>query len=118
MFIDARNIGYLVNRRTREFTPEDIAKVSETYHHWLNSRDEYEDVPGFCKSCTIEEVSKMDYVLTPGRYIGLPDDEDDFDFSERFIQLQEELEAQMTEEVLLNLRIRENLSQLKEDTYE
>lgn len=114
LFIDARNIGYLVNKRTREFTPEDIAKVTETYHHWLNSREEYEDVPGFCKSCTIAEISKMDYVLTPGRYIGLPDDEDDFDFGERFMQLKNQLVQQMHTEHELNARILRNLSILKE----
>ena len=114
LFIDARNLGFLVNRRTREFTDKDIAQVSETYHHWLNSRDAYADIPGFCKSCTLEEIKEMDYVLTPGRYIGLPDDEDDFNFAERFSQLKAELEQQMQEEVRLNERIRNNLSKLKE----
>jgi len=114
LFIDARNLGFLVNRRTREFTNEDIAQVSETYHHWLNSRDEYNDIAGFCKSCTTEEIRNMDYVLTPGRYIGLPEDEDDFNFTERFTKLQTELEQQMQEEVELNERIRLNLSKLKE----
>lgn len=114
LFIDARNLGFLVNRRTREFTDEDIAQVSETYHHWLNSRDEYNDIAGFCKSCTLEEIRNMDYVLTPGRYIGLPDDEDDFNFTERFNELKATLEQQMEEEVRLNERIRLNLSKLKE----
>jgi type I restriction enzyme M protein len=114
LFIDARNLGFLVNRRTREFTNEDIAQISETYHHWLNSRDAYNDIPGFCKSSTLEEIKAMDYVLTPGRYIGLPDDEDDFNFTERFTKLQEELEQQMQEEVKLNERIKINLAKLKE----
>jgi len=114
LFIDARNLGYLVNRRTRDFTDKDIAQVSETYHHWLNSRDAYKDIPGFCKSCTLEEIEAMDFVLTPGRYIGLPDDEDDFNFTERFSQLKAELEQQMQEEVQLNERILLNLSKLRE----
>ncbi len=114
LFIDARNLGFLVNRRTREFTNEDIAQISETYHHWLNSRDAYKDISGFCKSCSLEEIKTMDYVLTPGRYIGLPDDEDDFNFTERFAKLQAELEHQMQDEVKLNERIKINLSKLKE----
>lgn len=112
LFIDARNLGFLVNRRTREFTDEDIAQVSETYHHWLNSRDEYNDIAGFCKSCTLEEIRNMDYVLTPGRYIGLPDDEDDFNFAEKFIELKSALEMQMEEEITLNERIVDNLNKI------
>ena len=113
LFIDARNQGHLINRRTLEFTDEDIAKVSETYHHWLNSRDAYEDVAGFCKSVPLSEIAAMDYVLTPGRYIGLPDEEDDFDFEERFAKLQKELEQQMKEEVDLNKRIQKNLQKIQ-----
>jgi type I restriction enzyme M protein len=114
LFIDARNLGFLVNRRTREFSNEDVAQISETYHHWLNSRDAYNDIAGFCKSSTLEEIKAMDYVLTPGRYIGLPDDEDDFNFTERFTKLKAELEQQMQEEVKLNERLKVNLSKLKE----
>jgi type I restriction enzyme M protein len=71
-------------------------------------------LPGFCKSSTLEEIKTMDYVLTPGRYIGLPDDEDDFNFNERFTKLQAEIEQQMKEEVKLNERIKNNLSKLRE----
>jgi type I restriction enzyme M protein len=114
LFIDARNLGFLVNRRTREFSNDDIAQISETYHHWLNSRDAYNDIPGFCKSTKLEEIKVMDYVLTPGRYIGLPDDEDDFNFNERFHKLQAELEIQMQEEIKLNELITLTLSKVKE----
>jgi type I restriction enzyme M protein len=114
LFIDARNLGFLLNRRTREFTDEDIAQVSETYHHWLNSRDEYNDIAGFCKSCTLEEIRNMDYVLTPGRYIGLPDDEDDFNFTEKFNELKAALEHQMEEEVKLNAVILKNLNKIND----
>ena len=113
LFIDARNLGFLVNRRTRELTDDDIAKVAETYHHWQHGRDEYEDIAGFCKSATINDIKQMDYVLTPGRYIGLPDDEDDFDFTERFTKLTAELEAQMKEEMALNKRITDNLKKIE-----
>lgn len=113
LFIDARNLGYLVNRRTRDFTNEDIAKIAATYHNWHGNNGDYEDIPGFCKSVTLDEIREKDYVLTPGRYIGLPDDEDDFDFVERFTKLKAELEEQMQEEVRLNQIIRENLAKLE-----
>ena len=113
LFIDARNQGHLINRRTLEFTDEDIAKVSETYHHWLNSRDAYADVAGFCKSVTLAEIAAMDFVLTPGRYIGLPDEEDDFNFTERFEKLKAELESQIQEEKQMSIRILENLKKIR-----
>ena len=112
LFIDARNLGYLINRRTKDFTDDDIATIAETYHHWRNKSNHYEDVPGFCKSVTLDEIREKDYVLTPGRYIGLPEDEDDFDFAERFGKLKAELEAQMKEEVRLNALIMENLKKV------
>jgi type I restriction enzyme M protein len=113
LFIDARNLGYLINRRTKDFTDEDIAKITDTYHHWHNKNDKYEDVPGFCKSVSLDEIREKDYVLTPGRYIGLPEDEDDFDFAERFGKLKAELEEQMREEARLNELIMQNLSKLE-----
>jgi type I restriction enzyme M protein len=113
LFIDARNLGYLINRRTKDFTDEDIAKITETYHHWRSNSNHYEDVPGFCKSVSLDEIREKDYVLTPGRYIGLPEDEDDFDFVERFGKLKVELDEQMNEEVRLNELIRKNLARLE-----
>jgi type I restriction enzyme M protein len=113
LFIDARNMGYLINRRTREFSKEDIEKIAETYHNWRNPDCEYKDVKGFCNSASIERVKELDYVLTPGRYVGLPDDEDEFDFKERFTQLKTEFEEQLKEEAGLNSQILENLSKIK-----
>ena len=113
LFIDVRNLGYLVNRKTKDFTDADIAKITDTYHHWHNKTDGYADVPGFCKSVSLEEIRAKDYVLTPGRYIGLPDEEDDFDFAERFGKLKAELDEQMKEEVRLNELIRTNLAKLE-----
>jgi type I restriction enzyme M protein len=112
LFIDARNLGYLINRRTRELSPEDIDKITSTYHNWRNVGGSYEDIPGFCAAATIEKVKSLDYVLTPGRYVGLPDDEDDFDFKERFTALKAELEAQLLEEAELNKIIAENLARI------
>jgi type I restriction enzyme M protein len=112
LFIDARNLGYLINRRTRELSQEDIGKIAETYHRWRNPNGNYEDVAGFCASVSIERVKELDYVLTPGRYVGLPDDEDDFDFHERFAALKAELEEQLKEEERLNKMIAANLNKI------
>ena len=112
LFIDARNLGHLINRRTRQFSDEDIAKIAETYHNWRNLNGSYEDVKGFCKSATVAEVAQLGYVLTPGRYVGLPDDEDDFDFKERFTALQAEFAEQLQEEERLNRLILENLAKI------
>ena len=113
LFIDARNIGHLINRRTLEFTDEDITKISETYSNWKQSNIDYEDIKGFCKSTSMEEVKELDYVLTPGRYVGLEEIEDDFDFNERFTALKKEFEEQLVEETKLNKEILENLSKIK-----
>ena len=113
LFIDARNMGHLINRRTREFSREDIATIAGTYHNWRNPNGDYEDVKGFCNSASIERVRDLDYVVTPGRYVGLPDDEDDFDFSERFSKLKAEFEEQLEEEARLNVLIEQNLKQVQ-----
>lgn len=73
----------------------------------------YKDIPGFCASVPIERVAELDYVLTPGRYVGLPEEEDDFDFAERFASLKAELDAQLEEEEKLNKLIAENLAKIK-----
>ena len=113
LFIDARNLGYLINRRTRELSADDIQKITDTYHNWRNPGGNYEDIPGFCAAAPISKVAELDYVLTPGRYVGLPDDEDDFDFAERFATLKAELEAQLKEETQLNEMIAANLLKIK-----
>ena len=113
LFIDARNLGHLINRKTREFSEEDIQKIASTYHNWRNPEGNYEDVKGYCNSAPIDRVRELDYVLTPGRYVGLPDDEDDFDFEEKFAQLKAELEEQLREEERLNALILENLDKVK-----
>ena len=112
LFIDARNLGHLINRRTKELSEEDIKQITETYHNWRNSDGNYEDVKGFCNATSIERVKELDYVLTPGRYVGLAAEEDDFDFKERFTHLKAEFEEQLKEETLLNERISANLKRI------
>ncbi len=113
LFIDARNMGKLINRRTRVLTAEDIKKIADTYHNWENPEGDYEDIKGFCKSATIDEVRELDYVLTPGRYVGLPEEEDDFDFAERFGALRAEFMNELKEEDRLNREILENLERIR-----
>jgi len=113
LFIDARNLGYLINRRTKELSHEDVKQITDTYHNWRNTDGNYQDIAGFCASVSLERVKELDYVLTPGRYVGLPDDEDDFNFAERFNALKAEFEAQLVEEEKLNKAITENLARVK-----
>jgi type I restriction enzyme M protein len=112
LFIDARNHGHLINRRTRELSKEDIQQISDTYHNW-RAREGYKDIPGFCASVPISKVAELDYVLTPGRYVGLPEEDDDFNFEERFTALKAEFEEQLKEEARLNEVILENLTKIK-----
>jgi len=113
LFIDARNLGHLINRRTREFSDEDIAKIANIYHEWRKEKGNYRDEPGFCASVSIEKAKESDYVLSPGRYVGLPEEEDDFDFGERFTSLKSEFDQQLKEETELNKRILQNLSKIQ-----
>ncbi len=113
LFIDARHLGRLINRRTKELSHDDIAKITDTYHNWRNKDGQYEDIPGFCVAAPVTKVAELDYVLTPGRYVGLADEEDDFNFEERFNILKAELEEQLKEEKILNEQILVNLSKIK-----
>ncbi|MBF3289156.1 N-6 DNA methylase, partial [Pseudomonas aeruginosa] len=115
LFIDARNLGHLINRRTRELSAEDIQQVADTYHAWRTGEDGSKDIKGFCASVPLQRVAELDYVLTPGRYVGLPEEEedDDFNFTERFAALKVEFEAQLLEEAKLNQAIAENLARLQ-----
>ncbi len=113
LFIDARKLGRMETRVHRVLDPEDIAKVADTYHAWRNADGDYEDVAGFCKSSTTEEVGGHDFVLTPGRYVGAEYIEDDGEpFEEKMERLTTELVSQMTEGNALDEQIRSALGGL------
>ena len=111
LFIDARNLGHMATRTLKEFSQEDIQKVATTYHAWRGTKDEsYEDVAGFCKAATLEDVREHDYILTPGRYVGLEEEEDDGEpFDEKMERLTTELAEQFKESKKLEDQIREAL---------
>ncbi|WP_294052158.1 class I SAM-dependent DNA methyltransferase [Thiolapillus sp.] len=116
LFIDARKLGHMVDRTRREFSDEDIAKIASTYHAWRGEKDadEYEDIPGFCKSATLEEIREHNHVLTPGRYVGAEAaEEDDVPFSEKFAELKEKLDEQFAESEELGALIQAKLEVIK-----
>lgn len=113
LFIDARKMGMMTDRTHRDLTDEDIERIAGTYHAWRGDEGagEYEDVPGFCRSVTVEEVAEQGYVLTPGRYVGAEDVDDDGEpFEERIERLTTELGEQLAESSELETEIRENMS--------
>lgn len=94
LFIDARKLGFLVDRTHRELTDDDVAKIVETYHAWKTEK-KYVDVAGFCRSATKKEIEDQGYVLTPGRFVGAAElEEDDEPFEEKIARLTKELELQ------------------------
>jgi type I restriction enzyme M protein len=112
LFIDARKMGTLVDRTHRELSDAEIARIAETYHAWRNekSKPKYADVPGFCKSATVEEIRSHQYVLTPGRYVGAEEvEEDDEPFEVKMPRLVAKLEEQFREGARLEKEIRKNL---------
>ena len=115
LFIDARKMGTMIDRVHRELTDEEIRKIADTYHAWRGEKDagEYQDIPGFCKSATLEEVRKHGYVLTPGRYVGAaPQEDDDEPFDEKMQRLVTQLREQQAEAAKLDAAIAANLKEL------
>jgi len=115
LFIDARNMGVMVDRTRRELTDEEIRKIADTYHAWRGEKDagEYADVPGFCKSATLDEIRKHDYVLTPGRYVGAAAQEDDGEpFEVKMARLAAQWRKQRAEAARLDAAIEANLEAL------
>ena len=115
LFIDARKMGVLVDRTRRELTDEEISRIASTYHAWRGETDagEYSDIPGFCKSATLEEIRKHDYVLTPGRYVGAEvQGKDDEGFEDKMRRMTTLLFEQTERGVELDAVIRERLEAL------
>ncbi|EEJ1307680.1 type I restriction-modification system subunit M [Salmonella enterica] len=127
LFIDARNLGTMMNRTTKELTADDIATIADTYHAWRSTPEElaervkrgdsklaqYDDQAGFCKVATIAEMKANDYVLTPGRYVGAAEQEDDgVAFETKMRELSQTLFAQMKQAEELDNAIRQNLEGL------
>ena len=113
LFIDARRLGRMTDRTHRELTDGDIARIARTYRGWRSGAKGYADVPGFCKSATLEEVRKHGHVLTPGRYVGAePQAEDDEPFAEKMQRLAAQFHGQQAEAAKLDATIADNLKTL------
>jgi len=119
LFIDARNLGYMVDRAERALSDEDIAKIANTYRAWRGTASAveagltYDDEAGFCYSATLAEVKAADYALTPGRYVGAADVEDDGEpIEEKIARLSKELFAQFEESERLAAAVREQLGRV------
>jgi type I restriction enzyme M protein len=132
LFIDARQMGHLVDRTRRELSDAEVQRIADTYHAWRGESvplpvagevaseaageggvKSYVDIPGFCKSASLEEIAKHGFVLTPGRYVGAPEAEaDDVPFETRFAELKAKLEEQFAESARLEAQIRANLARL------
>ncbi|MCI0740822.1 MAG: type I restriction-modification system subunit M [Gemmataceae bacterium] len=115
LFIDARKLGHMVDRTRREFFDEDIAKIAGTYRAWRGEPDEavYEDVPGFSKAATLDEIRAHNHVLTPGRYVGAAAAKDDgAPFEKRFAELKETLAEQFAETEELSALIQKKLEEV------
>jgi type I restriction enzyme M protein len=116
LFIDARKLGILIDRVHRELTDDDIRSIVETYHAWRGDKDckkKYEDVPGFCKSATLEDIRHHSHILTPGRYVGAAEVEDDGEpFDDKMARLTAELRTQTAESTRLDTLIWANLEDI------
>ena len=119
LFIDARKLGTLVDRTHREPASEELTRITSTYHAWRGEKDagKYEDVPGFCRSATLEEIRAHDFILTPGRYVGADDVlEDDESFAVKMPRLVSELKEQFSRARALEASISAALTRLGYDT--
>lgn len=119
LFINCRHHGFMRDRVLRDFSNEDIKEIAETYHHWQTAGEScapslpFEDIPGFCKSASLDEIRKHDFVLTPGRYVGAQEQEEDSElFAEKMARLTGHLRDQFAESDRLESEIKKNLGGL------
>ena len=116
LFIDARKMGTMVTRKHRELSDEEIQKVCDTYHNWRDGKEEYEDIQGFCKSANIQEIREHEYILTPGRYVGIEEAEaDDEPFDEKMTRLTAELSEMFAKSHKLEEEIKQRLGAIGYD---
>lgn len=110
LFVDARRLGHMVDRRHREFTDEDIEQITSTYHNWRNKDGQYENIQGFSKATSLDEIREHEYVLTPGRYVGIEEVEDDgIPFEVKMEDMTAELAELFAKSSYLEEEIRKNL---------
>jgi len=113
LFIDARNLGELVNRRNKEFTETEIKQIASIYHNWRNPKGNYKDIVGFCKSISISEVKDNNWALMPGKYVGTEETiSDGIPFEEKLQILTEKLSKQFAQGNKLENTIRQNLKNI------
>ena len=110
LFIDARNMGHMKTRTQKEFSERDIQKVASIYHEWRSKDGNYKDVAGFCKSAILDEVESHDCILTPGRYVGTPEQlNDGQSFADKMQKLTAQLQTQFEQSHKLEKQIKQNL---------
>ena len=114
LFIDARKLGTMIDRRHKELSSSDIQKIASTYHAWRGEKGKYQDVKGFCKSVKLEEIQKHSHILTPGRYVGTEDiEEDPEEFDKKMKRLTFELAEQFKKSHELEKQIEDNLKHIR-----
>ena len=113
LFIDARKMGEMMDRTHRTLRDEAVAKIAGAYHAWRNKDGKYADAPGFCKAASLDEVRKHGHMLTPGRYVGTEELEDDDEpFADKMARLTSLLREQQAAGVELDAAIAANLGNL------
>jgi len=115
LFIDARKSGELIDRVHRELTDEEIERIAKTYHSWRGDKGagKYDDVPGFCRSVKTEEIGKHGFVLTPGRYVGVEEvEEEEGVFEEKMAELTKRLSGQFQDSHKIEEQVKANLAKI------